>query len=69
MVSIAQTSLKEIERLQTDIVESNKILERLTQYVIHMMLIMDKFIMKVNDNTNAIRFLEFILGRISANME
>ena len=25
--------------------------------------------MKVNDNTNAVRFLAFILGRISANIE
>ena len=29
----------------------------------------DKFIWKVSDNANSIRFLVFILGRISANME
>ena len=34
-----------------------------------MQVIMDKFIWKVNDNDNAIRFFAFILGRISANME
>ena len=34
MVSIAQTTLKEIERLQTDIIESNKRLEMVTQCVI-----------------------------------
>ena len=55
MVSIAHTSLKEIERLKTDIVETNQKLKMLTKCVIHMKLIMDKFIMKVNDNTNAIR--------------
>ena len=69
MVSIVQTSLREIKRLQTDFVETNKKLELLTQYVINIKLIMDKFIMKVNDNANAIRFLALILGRISANME
>ena len=42
MVSITQTTLKEIERLQKDIVESNKRLESLTQ--MHMQLIIDKFI-------------------------
>ena len=31
MVSMAQTALKEIERLQKDIVENNKIHERLTR--------------------------------------
>ena len=41
----------------------------LTQCVIYMKLIMDKFIMKVSDNANAIRLLVFILGRISGNME
>ena len=30
---------------------------------------MDTFIMKVSDNTNAIRFFVFIFGRISADME
>ena len=66
MVSITQTSLKEIERLQTDIVESNKKLETLT-HVVHMNVIMDKFILKVSDN--AVRFLAFRLGRIAANIE
>ena len=69
MVLIAQTSLKEIERLQTDIVEGNKRLEVLTQCVIHMKLIMDNFIMKINNNMNAIRLLAFILGNISTNVE
>ena len=69
MVSIAQTTLKEIERLQKDIVDSNKRLKRLTQHVMHMQVITDKFIWKVSDNANAIRFLAFILGRMSANME
>ena len=32
-------------------------------------VVIDKFIWKVCDNANAIRFLAFILGRISANME
>ena len=36
MVSIAQISLKEIERLQTDIVENNKRLDMLIKHVIHM---------------------------------
>ena len=44
MVSIAQTTLKEIERFQDDIVENNKILERLTQCVMHMHGVIDKFI-------------------------
>ena len=35
MVSIPQTSIQEIERLHTDIAESNKRLEMLTQCVIH----------------------------------
>ena len=69
MVSIAQTTLKEIERLQKDIVDNNKRLRRLTQCVMQMQVIIDKFIWKVSDNANAIRFLAFILGRISANME
>ena len=69
IVSITQTSLKEIERLQTDTIESNKSPEMLTQHIIHMKLIMDEFILKVNDNANAIKLLAFILGRISANME
>ena len=34
-----------------------------------MQVIIDKFIGKVSDNANAIRFLAFILGRISANIE
>ena len=41
----------------------------LTQCVMHMQVIIDKFIWKVSDNANVIRFLAFILGRISANME
>ena len=69
MVSIAQTTLNEIERFQKYIVDNNKILERLTQHVMHMQVIIDKFIWKVSDNANAIRFLAFILGRISANVE
>ena len=69
MVSIAQTTLKDIERLQKDIVESSNRLERLTQYVMPMQVVMDKFIWKVSDNANAIRFSAFTLGRISANME
>ena len=32
-------------------------------------LIIDEFIWKVSDNANVIRFLAFILGRISAIME
>ena len=69
MVSIAQTTLKEIDRLQKDIVDNNKRLKRLTQCEIQMQVIIDKFIWKVTDSANAIRFLAFILGRISANME
>ena len=69
MVSIVQTTLIKIERFQTDIVESNKGLEMLTHHVIHMKVIIDKFIWKGSDNANAIRFLTVILGRISANME
>ena len=69
MVSIAQTTLKEIDRLQKDIADNNKRLRRLTQRVMQMQVIIDKFIWKVSDNANAIRFLAFILGRISANME
>ena len=69
MVSIAQTTLKEIDRLQKDIVDNNKRLRRLTQWVMQMQVIIDKFIWKVSDNANAIRFLAFILGRISANMD
>ena len=34
-----------------------------------MQVIIDKFIWKVSDNANTIRFLAFILGRISANVE
>ena len=69
MVSIAQTTVKEIGRLHTDTVESNKRFEMLTQNVIHMQVIINKFIWKVCNNTNAIRFLAFILGRKSAKME
>ena len=69
MVSIAQTTLKEIDRLQKDITNNNKRLRRLTQMAMQMQVIKDKFIWKVSDNANAIRFLAFILGRISANME
>ena len=69
MVSVAQTTLKEINRLQKDIADNNKRLRRLTQRVMQMQVIIDNFIWKVSDNANAIRFLAFILGRISANME
>ena len=69
MASTAQTALKEIEGLQKDIVDNNKRLKRLTQCVMQMQMIIDKFIWKVSDNANATRFLAFILGRISANME
>ena len=69
MVSIAQTTLKEIERCQKDIVDNNKRLKTLTQHVMQMQVIIDKFIWKVSDNSNAIKFLEFILRRISANMK
>ena len=69
MVSIIQTTLKEIDRLQKDIVDNKKRFRRLTQRVMQMQVIIDKFIWKVSDNANAIRFLAFILGRISANME
>ena len=41
IVSIAQTTLKEIERLQRDIVENNKGFERLTQCVMYMQVIID----------------------------
>ena len=41
----------------------------LTQHIIHIKVKMDKFILKVNNNANAIRFLTFMLGRISANMK
>ena len=69
MISIAQATFKKIERLQNDIIENNKRLERLTQHVMHMQVVIDKFIWKVSDNANAIRFLAFILERISANMK
>ena len=62
MASIAQTTLKEIDRLQKDIVDNNKNLRRLTQRVMQMQVIIDKFIWKVSDNANAIRFLALILG-------
>ena len=64
MVSIPQTSLKEIERLHKDIVENSKRLEELTYCVMHMQVVIDKFLWKVSDNANAIRFLAFIFGRI-----
>ena len=44
MVSIALTTLKEIDRLQKDIVDNNKRLRRLTQWVMQMQVIIDKFI-------------------------
>ena len=69
MVSLALATLKEIERLHIDIVESNKILAMLTQCVMHLKVIIDKFIWKVSGNVNAFRFLAFIFGRISANIE
>ena len=69
MVPIAQTTLKEIERLQTDTIESNKKLEMMTQNVRHMNVIIDKFTWKVSNNANTIRFSAFMLGRISANLE
>ena len=62
MVSIAQTTLKEIDRLQKDTADNNKRLRRLTQRMMQMQVIIDKFIWKVSDNANAIRFLAFILG-------
>ena len=65
MVSITKTKLKEIERLQKDIVENNKRLKCLTQCVMHMQVIIDKFIWKVNNNANAFRFLAFIWKNIS----
>ena len=60
MVLIAQTTLKEIERLQKDIEENSKRLERLTQHVMHMVVVIEKCIWKVSNNANAIRFLAFI---------
>ena len=39
------------------------------QCVMHMQIIINKCIWKVCDNANTIRFLAFILGRISANIE
>ena len=59
MVSIAHIPLKN-RKTQTEIIETNKRLEMLTQHIINMKLIMNKFIVNVNDNTNAIRFLSFI---------
>ena len=59
MVPIVQTTLKETERLQKDIVVSNKSLENMTR-VMHMQVIIDKFLWKVSHNANAIRFLTFI---------
>ena len=60
MVLIAQTTLKEIDRFQKDIVDNNKRLTRLIQHVMQMQVIIDKFIWKVSDNATAIRFLAFI---------
>ena len=37
--------------------------------MMHMQNLIDKFLWKVSDNANAIRFVAFILQRISANME
>ena len=57
MLSVIQTSLKEIERLQTDIVTTNKVLEMLPQCVMHMKLITNTFIQKIrklNKNANSI---------------
>ena len=44
MVSITQTTFKEVERLQKHIIDNNKRLKRLTQCVMHMQVIIDKFI-------------------------
>ena len=52
MVSIAQTSPKEIERLQTDVVTTNKGLTMLTQHVMHKKLLMYVFMRRVNDNAS-----------------
>ena len=41
----------------------------LTQCVVHMQVVKDKFLWKVSDDANAIRLMVFILGRISANVE
>ena len=41
----------------------------MTQCAMHIQVIIDKFIWKVSDNANAIRFLPFILSRIPPNME
>ena len=40
-----------------DIVTTNQGIEVLTHYIMHMTLMTDKFIMKVNNNANLIRFL------------
>ena len=63
MVSIVQTTLKKIERIQKDIVESNKRCERLAQLVIHMQMIIDKFIWKVSNMADAIRFFGIHTGK------
>ena len=63
MVSISQTTLKEIERLQIYIVDNNKRLKRITKCVMQMQMIIEKFIWKVSDNANSIRCLAFILGK------
>ena len=44
MVSIAQTTLKEIDRLQKDIVGNSERLKTLAQHVMQMQVIIDKFI-------------------------
>ena len=62
MALVVQTSLKEIEKIQTYI-------RTYKGHVMPMRLIMDEFIKKVNYNINAIRSLAFILGRMPANVE
>ena len=55
IVSIAHKTLKEIESIQKEIVE-NKRLDRLTQYVMLMQVVIDKFIWKVSDNKMQLHF-------------
>ena len=62
MVSIAQTTLNEIGRLKKDIVENNERLGGLTQYVMHMWVVVDGFLWRVGYDTKAVGFLAFILG-------
>ena len=61
--------MKDIERLQKDIVDKNKRLDMLIQQVIYMQVEINKLIWQESDNTNAVRFLAFIFGRISVNIE